>query len=96
MKRTLTTLSGSWTLYILMVLYKHGPSRFKDLENKVEGISPRMLTERLKMLEKTEIITRQRVASPSPRVTYQLTSKGEKMSSVLEELDSLAQEWEAA
>jgi DNA-binding HxlR family transcriptional regulator len=47
----LPVLAGPWTLHILWVLGNDGPARFGELRRKIEGISARMLSERLRLLE---------------------------------------------
>ena len=51
MDSILRLLMGPWTTYIIWVLSDKGPQRFGALRRSVPGISTRMLTERLRMLE---------------------------------------------
>ena len=51
MDSLLRTLMGPWTTYILWILRSEGPTRFGELKRKVPGISAKVLTERLRMLE---------------------------------------------
>ena len=51
MDSILRLLMGPWTTYILWVLSDSGPQRFGVLKRAVPGISPRILTERLRMLQ---------------------------------------------
>ena len=50
----LRLLMGPWTTYILWVLTSNGPTRFGELKRKVPGISAKVLTERLRMLQDAE------------------------------------------
>ena len=50
-------VTGRWTLQLLVRL-SYGPRRFSDLKNELEGISPNLLTKRLRSLEDDEIIRR--------------------------------------
>ncbi|HEY9736449.1 MAG TPA: winged helix-turn-helix transcriptional regulator, partial [Trichocoleus sp.] len=70
-----------------------GPSRFGALKRRVEGISTKMLTERLRMLEQEEIIYRQHEPTIPPQVTYGLTARGQELVGVLDQLNELALRW---
>jgi DNA-binding HxlR family transcriptional regulator len=47
----LELLTRPWTMHILWALSHNGPMRFGSLKRQVEGISSRVLTERLRTLE---------------------------------------------
>ncbi|QMS91873.1 helix-turn-helix transcriptional regulator [Nostoc edaphicum CCNP1411] len=89
----MSLLSGPWTMYILWVLGNSGPTRFGALKRQVEGISTKMLTERLRMLEAAEIIYRQYEPTIPPQVTYGLTERGQELIDVLHQLNALAERW---
>ena len=57
-------------------LLKDGVLRYGELRRKVEGISPKMLTQALKELEEDEIITRKVYLEVPPHVEYTLTQNG--------------------
>ncbi|MEY3304406.1 MAG: winged helix-turn-helix transcriptional regulator [Pseudanabaena sp.] len=86
-------LSGPWTMYILWVLANSGPTRFGALKRKIEGISTKMLTERLRMLEQEGILYRHYEPTVPPQVTYGLTERAMELMSILDQLDDLAQRW---
>lgn len=58
------------------------------------GISSKMLTERLRMLEKAEIIYRHQEPTVPPRVTYGLTAEGQELTKILDQLNTVAQRWQ--
>ena len=89
----LRVLAGPWTIYILCRLHQKGPTRFGELKRQIEGISAKMLTERLRNLERAEIIYRHQEPTIPPKVTYGLTDEGMEMTEVLEQLNALAQRW---
>ena len=89
----MSLLSGPWTMYILWVLCNSGPTRFGALKHLVEGISTKVLTERLRMLEAAEIIYRQYKPTIPPQVTYGLTEHGQELIDVLHQLNALAERW---
>lgn len=92
----LRLLMGPWTTYILWVLMSNGPTRFGELKRKVPGISAKVLTERLRMLQDAEVINRDFQPTIPPQVTYSLTSRGEELHEVLTALGGIAQRWKAA
>jgi len=55
-----------------------------------------MLTERLRTLEKAEIIYRHHKPTVPPQVTYGLTEEGQELTTVLDQLNMLAQQWGTA
>ena len=91
----LRVLSGPWTIYILCRLHQNGPTRFGQLKRQLVGISSKMLTERLRTLERAEIIYRDHHPTVPPQVTYGLTEEGRELTTVLDQLNTLAQQWEA-
>ncbi|WP_250565252.1 winged helix-turn-helix transcriptional regulator [Adonisia turfae] len=92
----LNHLSGQWTLYILCVLDTNGSLRFGELRSKVDGISTKVLTERLRMLKEAEIIHRHHEPTIPPKVSYSLTARGKELSGVLDQLCELASRWYGA
>lgn len=91
--RLLEVLAGPWTLHVLWVLSTNGPTRFGALRRQVDGISSRVLTERLRLLEKKGFIYREYEPTIPPSVTYGITKRMKDIERVLEELDRLAQTW---
>lgn len=89
----LSQISGQWTLYILCTLAKNDLLRFGELRRKVEGISTKVLAERLKMLEENGMINRYQELTIPPKVTYSLTERGKELSEVLARLCELASRW---
>lgn len=91
----LNLLSGPWTFYILWIFRNNGPTRFGALKRQIEGISSKVLTERLRMLEEAEVIYRIYKPSIPPEVTYGLTERGHDLIVVLDQLDAIAHKWYA-
>ena len=91
----LRAISGPWTIYILYRLHQNGPTRFGQLKQQLAGISSKMLTERLRNLEKAEIIYREHRPTIPPQVTYGLTKEGQELATVLNQLNSLAKKWQS-
>jgi len=95
MDAILRLLMGPWTTYILYVLQDQGPQRFGVLRRAVPGISTRMLTERLRMLESAGVIWREQTQTIPPAVTYGMTKRGEELGVILDNLGEIAQRWQA-
>ncbi|RMF33442.1 MAG: transcriptional regulator [Alphaproteobacteria bacterium] len=93
MDALLRLLTGPWTTYILWVLTDQGPQRFGALKRAVPGISTRVLTERLRMLETAGVIWREQAQTIPPAVTYGLTERGKELGCVLDGLGRIARRW---
>jgi DNA-binding HxlR family transcriptional regulator len=78
----LSILGNKWTALIVMEL-SGGPARFSALEQKVHGINPRTLSQRLDYLEQKKLITKKCFAEVPPRVEYTLTAKGQDLLPIL-------------
>jgi len=94
MDAILRLLMGPWTTYILWVLADQGPQRFGVLKRQVSGISTRMLTERLRMLQAAGVVWREQTETIPPAVTYGLTERGKELRTVLDSLGEIALRWQ--
>lgn len=94
MNSLLRLLMGQWTCYILWVLRTNGPVRFGVLKRSIPGVSAKVLTERLRMLEGANIIFREAAATIPPQVTYGLSERGRELVIALDELFSIAKRWQ--
>jgi len=70
-----------------------GPRRFCELTALVEGLSDRVLSDRLRELEAEGIVKRVVYPQIPVRVEYQLTEKGEALKPVIEAIHKWAEEW---
>ncbi len=89
----LELLTRAWTMHILFTLNEGGPTRFGALRRKIRGISSRVLTERLRVLEEKKFIFRHCEPTVPPAVTYGLTDRVRDMGMALEGLDRVSQRW---
>jgi len=94
MKSLLELVTGPWTLHILSLFMTNGPMRFGLIRRSIDGISPRLLTVRLRALEERGLVTRSVKPSNPPEVTYIPTSRLRTMRQFLKQLHLLAIEWE--
>ena len=72
-------LSKKWTLSILITIGNFNTVRFNHLLNRIEGVSPKILSERLSELEKQKLIKRTVFFEKPPRVEYKLTLRGQSL-----------------
>lgn len=86
-----TFLSRKWTLSIIVTIGNFGRLRFNDLLRRIEGITQKTLSERLKELEQYNLIMRQAFPETPPRVEYSLTKNGQKVRKVVLPLIKLAE-----
>jgi DNA-binding HxlR family transcriptional regulator len=86
-------LGGSWTTYTLWLLRTRGEMRFGQLKKQMPGISAKVLTERLRLLEGVGIVDRHHEPTIPPKVTYSLTARGHELENAIDALDALALKW---
>jgi DNA-binding HxlR family transcriptional regulator len=67
---------GKWSMEILVALHTMPSSGFEELRRTLHGISPRVLSVKLKGLERHGMIRREIIDSRPPRVRYTLTDQG--------------------
>jgi DNA-binding HxlR family transcriptional regulator len=85
-------IGAKWTALLVHDL-SEGPRRFSQLEHSCVGISPRTLSERLRVLEHEGIVVRRSYPESPPRVEYELTSKGEALLPIITEMRRFGHDW---
>ena len=85
-------LGKRWTGLLLLALMD-GPRRFCELTSLVEGLSDRVLSDRLRELELEGIVNRVVYPQIPVRVEYQLTEKGRALKPVVEAIHTWAEQW---
>src|SRR5271163_4165382 len=75
----LSILEGKWKIVILNRLFARPIWRFSELERAVPGISQRMLSQQLRLLEKCELVKRTVHPQFPPKVEYELTEFGKTL-----------------
>jgi DNA-binding HxlR family transcriptional regulator len=63
-------VSKKWTLLIINSLGNHDKLRFNQLMKELDGVSPKTLSDTLKVLEKENLIKRDTFKEIPPRVEY--------------------------
>jgi len=69
-------VANKWAFLIIEALGE-GTLRFSELRNAIEGISHKMLTQNLRMLERNGLVERDVHPTVPPRVEYTLTESGQ-------------------
>ena len=72
----ISRVADKWTMLILEVLTERGEMRFTRLSELVPGISYKMLTQTLRLMEREGLITRTVHPVVPPKVEYRLTELG--------------------
>ena len=81
-----------WVGAVLRLLVS-GPARFNEILGAIPGLSDRLLTERLRELEREGLVTRT-VSSDRPiRVTYELTECGHSLSEIICTIGTWSERW---
>src|SRR4051795_2354526 len=90
--RTAEIVCSKWTMLVIRDL-SEGRSRFCELERSLEGISPRTLSLRLRVLEEEGIVARKTYPEVPPRVEYALTEKGRALVPIIDSMRTYGSEW---
>ena len=78
----LDRISDKWVSLVVSALAP-GPLRYSDLGRKIAGVSPKMLTQTLRSLERDGLLTRTVTPSVPVRVDYELTALGQNLAQLL-------------
>lgn len=68
-----------WTTPILWSLHEHGRQRFVELQRRITTITPKVLTQRLRRLERDGLVVRTYHAEVPPRVEYEISELGRSL-----------------
>ncbi len=72
-------IGKKWSILIISIIGHHQKIRFNDIMQRLDGISPRTLSDALKDLQQANLISRESFAEIPPRVEYSLTDDGKKL-----------------
>lgn len=85
------TLSSKW-VYLAVCALRHGTMRHGELARKLEGISPKMLAQTLRELERDGLVQREVFPVIPPHVEYSLTELGRELSGLLNQIRAWAEQ----
>ena len=91
LSKAMELLGKRWTTLILYQLLE-GPHRFNEIESALP-VSGRILSERLKELEREGIVERKVYSEIPVRVEYSLTEKGVALEGAIREIEKWSQAW---
>ncbi len=74
----MSLISGAWSPHVIWYL-RDGPRRFGELRADIKGVSAKVLTARLRQLERDGVVIRREVASSPPTVEYSLSELGAEL-----------------
>ena len=87
----LDRIGDRWTVLILLALDR-GTLRFGELHRSINGVTPKVLTQTLRLLERDGLVTRTVHEGPPVAVVYELTASGHALAPALAELTDWARE----
>ncbi len=88
-RTVLDRIGDRWTVLVLLLLAER-TCRFTELQRRIEGVSPKVLTQVLRALERDGLVTREVHAEVPPRVEYTLTPLGGTLVQAVAGLDAWA------
>jgi DNA-binding HxlR family transcriptional regulator len=81
-QRTLLVIGGRWKVPIIYHL-QFGAVRFSELRRRLAPVTPRMLAQQLRELERDGVVSRKVWAQIPPRVDYSLTPMGRSLRPII-------------
>jgi DNA-binding HxlR family transcriptional regulator len=72
-------IAKKWAILVISIVGHHQKIRFNDIMQRLDGISPKTLSDVLKDLQQANLISRESFAEIPPRVEYSLTDDGKKL-----------------
>src|SRR4051812_48018083 len=81
-RRAVAVLGSKWALLVVRDLLE-GPRRFNELHAGIEGVSAKVLADRLRELEAAGVLRRTVFTGMPVRVVYELTPLGHELKSVV-------------
>lgn len=80
------SIRGKWKAVILCHLYDE-PKRFLELQRITNGVSHKVLTEKLKELEEDNLLQKIVYDENPPKVEYKLTAMGRELATAIKEIE---------
>lgn len=90
-EKAMNLLSQKWTGLIVYQLLS-GPQWFCHIESSI-GVSGKVLSERLKILENEGIVKREVYPETPVRIEYSLTDKGRALEPIIRDIENWSQTW---
>jgi DNA-binding HxlR family transcriptional regulator len=77
-RQVLTRVADKWSMFVIIAL-QEGVLRFSELRRRIDGITPKMLTQTLRALERDGLVTRTAYPTVPVTVEYALTPLGRSL-----------------
>jgi DNA-binding HxlR family transcriptional regulator len=90
-QRAAELLGRRWSAAVIRAAME-GPARFTEIRGSVDGLSARLLAERLRELEAAGLMERRVLGGGA--VEYRLTEKGHALSRVVHEIEAWVAQWD--
>jgi DNA-binding HxlR family transcriptional regulator len=74
-RTTLRLVADTWSVVVVFALGER-PRRYSELQERIGGISKKMLTQTLRKLQRNGLVEHRRIRSAPPGVEYRLTELG--------------------
>jgi DNA-binding HxlR family transcriptional regulator len=91
-ENTFKLIGKKFTVLIIRNMMKN-QTRFNQFLNSIEGINPKILSARLKEMEKSGLIKRKVYSETPVKVEYFLTEKGKALKSMLDQMASFSMQY---
>ena len=89
---SLTLMGDRWKILIIRDLLT-GTKRFGELRKSLAGISQKVLTQHLRLMEENGLVNRKVYAEVPPRVEYSLTDLGRSLELILDAMKKWGEEY---
>src|SRR5690349_19448 len=90
-RTVLDRVGDKWTVLVVLVLLD-GPLRFGQVRERIGGVTPKVLTETLRRLERDGIVRRTAYPEIPPRVEYELTAVGRSLEAPIRAIAAWAED----
>lgn len=84
---TASVIFGRWTTEVLWALLHNGTLRFSELKRHIPEVTPKVLSQRLRQLERDGLITRTYFREVPPRVEYAATGLATSLVPIFADLE---------
>ena len=92
---TLMMIGDKWKVLIIRELLP-GTRRFNEIHRSIDGISQKVLTQKLREMESDNLLERRVYAEVPPKVEYSLTELGMTLRPILDSMERWGAEYKAA
>jgi DNA-binding HxlR family transcriptional regulator len=98
-KGIIDLVGKKWVLLTINTIGNFEVQRFKDLQTRLKGISPKTLSDTLTRLQEEGLVSRESFNEIPPRVEYRLTDEGREFREIIQPLIAWAAQrdgWDAS